>query len=160
MIPTARHLFYMLLPREMALADICWTPLKEQRYSDFVRRTARQYLWLRANGYNFRIPPPSPRFIGNGGRTAAARDPSHNALDVHTTLLTGLVCISEPVPGAVIYFTLNGSIPNARSARYGTPIRVNLALGKPVIVRSVAVDPSGRTSAPSRLILQLAGGQG
>ncbi|MGC8540092.1 MAG: beta-N-acetylhexosaminidase, partial [Phycisphaerae bacterium] len=50
-IATAHHLFYQLLPREMALAEISWTPLKKQHYSDFVKRTARQYLWLRANHF-------------------------------------------------------------------------------------------------------------
>ncbi len=154
-VPTAHHLFYQLLPREMALAEICWTPLKEQRYSDFVERTARQYLWLRANGYNFRIPPPAPRFIGVGGHTNAIRVPSLNAVDAHTTVSSGLVHILEPVPDAVIHYTLNGSIPTVRSPRYTRSIGVKLAPGKPLTVRSVAIDPSGRSSAPSRLVLRL-----
>lgn len=154
-IPTAHHLFYQLLPREMALAEISWTPLKEQHYSDFVKRTARQYLWLRANHYNFRIPPPSFHFTDNGGRFTTTRDPSHNALDIQCALPAALVHITDPVPGAVIYYTLNGLIPNRKSMRYASPIQVQGVPGKPVVVRSVAIDTFGQSSAPSKLLVQL-----
>ncbi len=150
-IPTAHHLFYQLLPREMALAEISWTPLKEQRYSNFVKRTARQYLWLRANHYNFRIPPPSFHFTASGSSFTATRDPSHNALDIHTASPTGLVRITDPVPGAKIYYTRNGLLPNSHSTSYTGAIALPIISGKPLVLRGVAVDPSGRSSAPSRL---------
>ncbi len=155
MISSNHHLFYMLLPRELALAEIGWTPLKEQNYGGFVDRTKWQYLWLRANGYNFRIPQPSFQFTGNGGKVTVRRDNSHNALEIQTTSPIGLVRMRDPVPGTVIYYTLNGSIPNIRSALYHMKISVKLSPGNPVVVRGIAVDPSGRSSAPSRLVLQL-----
>jgi hexosaminidase len=157
-VPTPRHLFYQLLPREMALSEICWTPLKEQQYAGFVDRTAKQYLWLRHNNYNFRIPPPAMRFMGPNGHTIATRNPQRNLIGYKTTCLTGIIRIADPVPGAVIHYTLDGEIPNAESPRYEHAIAVALAQGKTVTVRSVAVDPSGRTSAPSRLILQMESG--
>ena len=154
-IPTAHHLFYQLLPREMALAEISWTPKKDQHYSNFVKRTARQYLWLRANNYNFRIPPPSFHFTDSGGRFTAARDPRHNALHIQCALPTALVRMTDPVPGTVIYYTLNGLIPGAKSTRYAGPIQVRCAPGKPVVVRSAAIDSFGQSSAPSKLLVQL-----
>ncbi len=153
-VPTARHLFYQLLPREMALAEISWTPLKDQHYSDFVKRTTRQYLWLRANGYNFRVPPPSLHFVGTGGHATFIRNPYRNLIDYKTACHSGFVHIREPVPDAVIYYTLNGAIPNARSFRYVGPIHVRLIPGHPLQVRSVAIDTSERSSAPSRLVVQ------
>ncbi|MGC9259968.1 MAG: beta-N-acetylhexosaminidase [Phycisphaerae bacterium] len=152
-VPTAHHLFYQLLPREMALAEICWTPLKDQNYADFIKRTSRQYLWLRANNYNFRIPPPSFHFTGKGGISAATRDPSHNALDIHSTSSTGLVRITDPVPGTKIYYTRNGLIPDSHSTEYSAAIAVRLTSGKSLVIRCIAVDPSGRASAPARLVL-------
>ena len=154
-VPTAHHLFYQLLPREMALAEISWTPLKDQHYSDFVKRTARQYLWLRANGYNFRIPLPSFHFISAGATSSATRDPGHNALEIHTSAPVGSVRITEPVPGTHIYYTLNGAIPNAQSIRYAGPIQVQCVSGKPLVLRSVAIDSFGQSSAPAKLIIQL-----
>ncbi len=154
-IATPHHLFYQMLPREMALAEICWTPIKDQHYSDFVKRTARQYLWLRANNYNFRIPPPSFHFTGSGGTSTVTRDPSHNALDIHTTAPAGSLRITDPVPGTKIYYTRNGLIPDAHSTAYKAAILLPLKSGKPVVIRSIAIDPSGIPSAPSRLILQL-----
>ena len=152
-IPTAHHLFYQFLPRAMALAEICWTPLKEQHYSDFVKRTARQYVWLHANGYNFRIPPPSFHFTTSGGTSSITRDVSHNALDIHTTAPSGFVRITDPVPGGRIFYTLNGQMPDAHSSVYSAEIPVRLKSGKPIVIRGIAVDSSGRSSAPSQLVL-------
>ena len=153
-IATAHHLFYQLLPREMALAEISWTPLKDQHYSDFVKRTARQYLWLQANHYNFRIPPPSLHFTGDSGTsTTVTRIPARNTVEIVTTSPTGSVRITDPVPGAKIYYTRNGLIPDSHSAPYNQAIAVPLTYGKAVVIRSVAIDPSGRSSAPYKLYL-------
>ncbi len=153
-IPTAHHLFYQLLPREMALAEISWTPKKDQHYSDFVQRTARQYLWLRANHYNFRIPPPSFHFTDNGGPFTGTRDPSHNAMNIQCALPAAVIRMTDPVPGTVIYYTLNGLIPGTKSTRYTGPIHVQCMPGKPVVIRSVATCTFGQSSPPSKLLVQ------
>ncbi len=153
-ITSAHHLFYQILPREMALAEISWTPKKDQHYSDFVKRTARQYLWLQANHYNFRIPPPSLHFTGDSGTsTTVTRIPARNTVEIVTTSPTGSVRITDPVPGAKIYYTRNGLIPDSHSAPYNQAIAVPLTYGKAVVIRSVAIDPSGRSSAPYKLYL-------
>jgi|GEM_PF-363366 len=156
-IATPHHLFYQMLPREMALAEISWTPLKDQHYSDFVKRTAQQYMWLRANHYNFRIPPPSFHFTANGGRFTVARDPTHNALEIRTTSPTGLVRITDPVPGTKIYYTRNDLVPDAHSTEYRAAIAMRLKSGPSLVIRGVAVDPSGRSSAPAKLDLKVVG---
>ncbi|MDA8377154.1 MAG: family 20 glycosylhydrolase [Planctomycetia bacterium] len=156
-VPTSHHLFYMLLPHVLALAEISWTPLKDQNYAHFIQRTSRQYLWLQAHHYNFRIPPPSFHFKGSGGASTANRDPLHNELDVKTASSSGLVRLTDPVPGTKIYYTLHGAMPDAQSKRYRRPISVQISSGRPVIIRGIAVDSSGRSSAPSRLVLQRQG---
>ena len=153
------HLFYQLLPRELALAEICWTPLKQQQYSSFVVRTSPQYLWLQAHHYNFRIPLPQFRFLCNDGHVSYTHDLNHNMLTVNTSNNSGAVVISDPIPNSTIYYTLNGSIPNAQSLRYKSPLQLHIIPGKPVIIRSVAVDPSSRASAPAKLVVQYVKGR-
>ena len=158
MVSTSHALFYQILPRELALSEIAWTPLKEQNYADFVQRTAHQYLWLSAHGYPFFIPPPSFDFNAETGKSTATDHPNHTALDIETWSPTGWVHISDVVPGDRIYYTTDGTIPNNQSHRYDTALRVTLKPGHPVVIYSVAMEPSGQISAPSKLILQFSGG--
>jgi hexosaminidase len=148
------HLFYQLLPRELALAEICWTPKNLQNYSSFVSRTSPQYSWLRKHHYYFRMPQPSFRVFCDGGHTSRTHDLNHNALIVNTTSNFANVLVSDPVPETLFYYTLNGAIPDVQSVRYRSPLHLQIIPGKPVIVRVVAIDPFGRTSAPAKLILK------
>jgi hexosaminidase len=152
-IATARHLFYQALPRELALAEIAWTPLKRQNYRNFIRRTGGQYRWLEAEHYNFRIPPPSMRFTGPGAKAGLMRVPNKNLVTVRTAAHHGVVRIMEPVPATALYYTLDGSRPTVESHRYRGPVAVNFIPGKPAEIRSIAVTRSGRISAPSQLMV-------
>ncbi len=152
-IATARHLFYQALPRELAFAEIAWTPLKRQNYSGFIHRSDGQYPWLEAEHYNFRIPPPSIRFIGPGAKAGLTRVPNKNLVIFHTAASRGVVRMIEPVPATALYYTLDGSRPTIQSHRYQRPVTVNLKSGKPLEIRSIAVTRSGRVSAPAKLMV-------
>ena len=150
-IATARHLFYQALPREMAMAEICWTPLKEQNYSGFLRRTRGQYAWLMRHHYNFCIPLPHGEFIPQTGRAVAKRVPARNLIIYQTSSARGMIRLQDTIPGVVIRYTLNGTVPTTTSPRYHRPIAISIASQTPVVLRSIAVLKSGRCSAPARL---------
>jgi hexosaminidase len=150
-IATARHLFYQALPREMALAEICWTPLKKENYAGFLRRTRGQYAWLMRHHYNFCIPLPHAEFIPQTGRAAAKRVPARNLIIYQTSSAKGMIRLQDTIPGVAIRYTLNGAVPTATSPRYHRPIAISIARKVPVVLRSIAVLKSGRCSAPARL---------
>jgi hexosaminidase len=154
-IATARHLFYQALPREMAFAEIAWTPLKKQYYRGFVHRTSRQYLWLSTAHYNFRMPPPSIRC--RGGRATLTRVPERNLVVCHTASNHEMVQMMEPVPGAAIYYTRSGAIPTVHALRYRKPFAILVGTGKRQLISSIAITPSGASSAPSRMMVECNG---
>jgi len=155
-IATARHLFYQALPRELAFAEIAWTPLKKQNYRAFIRRTSQQYLWLQSNHYNFCVPPPSMRLLD--ARTKPERVPAHNLMVYRTKLSQGLIQIIEPVPGTTIYYTLNGSMPTDHSQRYQKPIAVSFPSSHGMQVRCIAITQSGKASAPAKIMIDYSPG--
>ena len=53
-ISTAPHLFYMLLPRALALAEIAWTPPSRLNWPDFERRLLPQLRRLSLDRYPYR----------------------------------------------------------------------------------------------------------
>ncbi len=122
-IPTQEHLFYMLLPRELALAEIGWDSPRVKNWDSFLRRTVAQYAWLDANGYNYRVPEPT--FWAHAG----------------------VVEIHDLVPNAEIVYTTDGSRPTARSKRYSQPLPAS-AGDK---LTAVAITSGGRESLPSKL---------
>ncbi|MGC8560278.1 MAG: beta-N-acetylhexosaminidase [Phycisphaerae bacterium] len=150
-IATARHLFYQALPREMALAEICWTPRQKQNYAGFLRRSGGQYTWLMRHHYNFCIPQPQGEFVPETGHAAAKRVPARNLITYQTSSATGLIRLHDSIPGAVIRYTLNGTVPMETSPQYRRPISVSITPKVPVVVRSIAFLKSGRCSAPARL---------
>ena len=151
-VPTASHLFYMLLPRELALAEDAWTPEYEKNWSSFEARTGPQYLWLEAHGYNFRIPNPSFT-IDAPQLSFAGVSPSVRTIQAYTRGPDVTVTLTDDVPGAAIHYTLDGSTPSARSLVYGAPLRYALKPNETVDVTAVAVLPDGRVSTPSELLL-------
>jgi hexosaminidase len=118
-IPTPEHLFYMLLPRELALSEIAWDSPRIKNWESFLRRTSPQYAWFDANGYTYRIPEPT--FWAHDG-----------VLEIH-----------DLVPDAQIVYTTDGSRPNERSKRYVAPLHLSVTK---LPVFAAAITPSGRMS--------------
>ena len=50
-IATPDHLFFMTLPRELALAEDVWTPRSRKSWPSFLARLPAQFAWLDAHGY-------------------------------------------------------------------------------------------------------------
>ncbi|MGZ3507085.1 MAG: beta-N-acetylhexosaminidase [Vulcanimicrobiaceae bacterium] len=152
-IPTPGHLFYMLLPRELALSEIAWTPRSLKDWDSFVNRSANQYAWLEAGRYGFRIP--NPAFSVSAGKLAFANtSTSSRTVDAETTDGNATVTIADPAAHAKIYYTTDGSMPTAKSTPYSGPLQLRLKPGERRDITAVAVLPSGRTSTPSELVLR------
>ncbi|HEY8312647.1 MAG TPA: family 20 glycosylhydrolase [Candidatus Baltobacteraceae bacterium] len=135
-IATPQHLFYMTLPRELALAEVVWTPRKAKNWNSFLTRLPAQFTWLHAHRYPFRIPNAS--FALSGGPTIFTAEPGHvQSVDAWTAARAVTVRLSVPLAGAVIHYTTGGARPSRRSHAYEGPFV--LRLGRvPVRLRAAA----------------------
>ncbi len=123
---------YELLPRMLALSELVWTPAAKKDFDDFVSRTPNHYARFEAEGVHFRIPEPT------------------GLQDTVTDKPQVTVKLKSPVPGAVMYYTTDGSLPDTSSRRYVQPFAIDLRPGQALSVRVTTVLHSGRTSAPAR----------
>jgi hexosaminidase len=122
-IATADHLFYMTLPRELALAETLWTPRERKSWDSFRNRLPAQFGWLEAHHYPFRIPNVS--FDVSGGPANFAAVPGHvQAVTAWTGAPSVTIALGVPLANAVIRYTTNGGTPSASSHEYAGPFVV------------------------------------
>lgn len=115
-IPTSAQVEYMLLPRLAALSEIQWTLPEKKNYSDFMSRLfkfSKLYDKLDLN-YNKAIFEVSPEIKFEGGE-----------------IIVSLSTIDK----APVFYTLDGSIPDANSTKYTEPIQIN----RTVNLKAVAI---------------------
>jgi hexosaminidase len=125
-VATERQLFTMLLPRELALAEIAWTPRERKSWTGFLARLPAQLAWLDAHGYPFRIP--NVLFAFSGGRARFDAVPGHvQTVRVTTDTPSLTVTLAVPLARAVVRYTTDGSPPSSASARYRGPFTVRTA---------------------------------
>jgi hexosaminidase len=154
-IPTSNQLFYLLLPRELAVAEDGWTPSADRVWSDFAQRCGRQYAWLENARLRFRIPDPTISVdAGAGPITPESVTRSVNETELRVTATHGTIAIHDDVPDAQIYYTRDDSVPTTASLPYRTPISYDLSAAAVIHVRAIAVLPSGRASAPTTVTLR------
>lgn len=135
-IATADHLFYMALPRELALAEIAWTPRERKSWPSFLARLPAQFRWLEAHRYPFRIP--NAAFAVSGGPMAFEAVPGHvQSVNAWTDAGAATVALTVPLDDAVIRYTTNGAAPSAASPAYRRPFSVSIGR-TPVRVRAAA----------------------
>jgi hexosaminidase len=149
-VATPEHLFYMALPRELALAEVLWTPRERKNWDSFLTRLPAQLAWLDAHGYPFRIPNASFALAGGPARFQAV--PGHvQSVAAWTSAPALAVTLSVPLTGAVIRYTTDGSAPSAASRAYRAPFTVALGAA-PVRLRAAAFY-RGRAGAVSECAL-------
>ena len=152
-VPTASHLFYMLLPRELALAAIAWTPQQRRNWPDFTRRLGPQLARFEREGIAFRIPLVTYSIAAS--RVAfGEQQPEENTTTLRMNARQATLSLDEVVPDATIHFTTDGSRPTTRSKIYATPAQLTLAPEHATVVGAMAELPSGRISAPSFLRIE------
>ncbi|MEA2666134.1 MAG: hexosaminidase [Candidatus Eremiobacteraeota bacterium] len=135
-VATPERLFAMALPRELALAEVLWTPRERKSWGSFLARLPAQLAWLDAHGYPFRIPNAS--FALSGGPARFKAVPGHvQAVRTWTAAPSLTVTLSVPLGGAAIRYTTDGSAPSAASRLYRGPFTVALGAA-PVRLRAAA----------------------
>ena len=106
-IPSYSHLEYMVLPRMLALSEVLWTPRSEKNYVDFYHRLQNQFRAFDEKGFNY----------CRGNFTVAIKPLSENGkLSVD---------LSSEIPGSEIYYTTDGSDPDATSNKYFSPVKID-----------------------------------
>ncbi len=153
-IPTSDQLFYMLLPRMMALADIAWSDGRPRDWTTYAQRAGAQYGWLMRHGYSFRIPNPSFTVASDAPVSYENVSPSVRTVSASTTATRVSVTIADDVPNATIRYTLDGSTPTATSTPYTAPLTITLDVKRASEVQALAVLPNGRISTLSVLHLE------
>ncbi|MEA2718465.1 MAG: hexosaminidase [Candidatus Eremiobacteraeota bacterium] len=130
------HLFYMTLPRELALAEIVWTPRERKSWSSFLERLPAQLAWLDARHYAFRVPNVS--FDVTGAPAIFEAVPRHvQSVAAWTSAPNVTVALGVPLDGAVIRYTTGGDVPSPASPAYVKPFNVRMAR-VPVRIRAAA----------------------
>lgn len=150
-IPTADHLFYMLLPRELAVAELCWTPRPQMNWYDFEARLGGELTRLESDGYHPRIPDVAYRLSLHGAMELPVQRYTSNETDVAVWSSPVAVTLIEIAPSATIHYTTDGSVPTPRSPTYSGALSVALDEQQTSTVSAIAVLPDGRKSAPSFL---------
>ena len=152
-VPTASHLFYMLLPRALALAEVAWTPRALKNYDGFTRRLAPQLAHFQREGVNFRVPQVTYR-LEDASVSFGEQQTEQNAIVLTTDSPAPRISLREIVPNATIHLSRDGSFPSKQSQRYSRPFTLALQPGASRRIGAVAVLPDRRTSAPSYLIVR------
>lgn len=146
-IATPDHLFYMLLPRELALAETGWAGTRTDEWPGFRERLPAQLAWLSSHGYSFRVPDVEYTFSERDVRFSPL-GASVESGSAATTSEVVHVTIDAPVAGE-IRFTTDGSSPTDHAPRYTSPLAFRLANGERLQLRAAAF-AYGRRGAVSR----------
>ena len=128
-VATPEHAEYMMFPRLLAFSEAVWSPAAARNYTDFQRRLPYQLVRLDKQDVRYRIPEPE------------------GLADLYTTTQErAAVALRSLVPGAQLYFTLDGSEPSENSTHYQAPLQIALPLERPVSLNLLVVTPQGRRS--------------
>jgi hexosaminidase len=151
-IATPDYLFYMLLPRMLALSEIAWSDPQPRNWDDFELRMGAQLPWLAAHGYTFRIPNPEFSLAAVPLHFSPVSS-SVRTVRAETSADSVTFSIASCVPGAVIHYTADGTPADAKSPVYAGPQTLSLAPLQRIDIQAVVVLPDGRVSTPSELIV-------
>ncbi len=128
-IPTPDKLFYMMLPRALAVSEIAWTNSDKKNFDDFSEKRLPHHLaQFDKKHIAYRVPTP----IG--------------AID---TILVGgnfKLDFSPSVTGAKVYYTIDGYTPSTLNNSMDKPLEISVPPKTTREIKSVVITPSGRRS--------------
>lgn len=136
-IGTISKLQYMMLPRLLGLAEAGWTTPENKDYDSFSKNRLPKHLQrFDKLGYNYRVPTP--------------------------TTYTDTTMVGErfnfnftpAVPGAKIYYTLNGKQPGDADHEYKGPMTFTLKPGQRRTLKTIVITPAGRRSVVSSSVMK------
>lgn len=114
-ITTAEHLEYMVLPRMLALAEVVWTPKAAKDWNSFNQRLQYHFKGFEQKGLHY--------------------SPGNYTVDIKPFSENGklFVNLSTEILNGVIFYSLDGSLPNAQSKKYEGPVNIDSS----VVLRAV-----------------------
>ncbi len=119
LVPTPRHAEYMTWPRALALAEVFWSPKASRNWDDFAGRVETQFQRLDAAQVNYARTMYDVAVAG-------VRDAAGKAAVRLTTELSG----------CDVYYTFDGTNPDAFTAKYGgEPVAIP---GDAAVVKAIA----------------------
>ena len=106
-VTSYRHVEYMELPRMAALCEVQWSMPERKNYDDFRQRLLPMIEMYDLKGYNYAC----------------------HVLDVEAevtidTVANAVVVTLNTIDGSPIYYTLDGTDPDASSLRYRGPVKI------------------------------------
>lgn len=128
MIYSRAHVEYMVLPRMLALSETVWTPVEKKDYPDFFKKMQAHFDFFDFRGFNYSK--------GNYNVTITP-------VNVGSELS---VALSSEDPTATIYYTTDGTWPDATAKVYDKPFGVDSSM---VVRAIVAVNRVIKTIVPS-----------
>jgi hexosaminidase len=127
---------YMLFPRFYALAEVAWAQPARKDFKDFSERRIPAHLArLDATGFHYRVP-----------ETIGAPD----------TVLIGqhfTFTLQPSVPGAKVYYTINGLDPDETDREYTVPVEFKIPVNQTRELKTVVITPSGKRSTPTYTVM-------
>lgn len=126
---TPEKVEYMAFPRAIALAEVVWSRAEDKNFTDFQARLAAHYPRLDRQNVNYRIPEPAGL--------------QNLVLGQDNTTIT----LTNKLPGARVYYTLDGSVPDETKTLYRKPVDIRLQEGEKAELKTVVVSPTGRKSS-------------
>lgn len=128
-IETPGKVEYMLFPRLFSLAEIAWTPLNKKDLKNFSEERLPLHLSrLDKTATNYWVPMPF------GQPTGVVNGENH------------IITLSVPMPGAKIFYTLDGYRPSENAAAYTSPLKINVPQGQKKVLKTIVIAPSGKRS--------------
>jgi hexosaminidase len=125
-VPTIDHAFYMTYPRALALAEVLWTPDSLRQWPNFSARTEQHFLRFDAAGISI---------------CKALYDPWGRATKQGDATLVTLGCDH---PNAVIYYTINETLPTQKALLYSAPFALPAGPVRVKVQAFVNGQPVGR----------------
>jgi hexosaminidase len=127
-VPTERHVEYMTWPRVLALSETFWSKKEARNWDSFVPRMEAHFGRLDAAGVNYARSVYDVKITPEKDASAKM-----------------ILRMSAEIPGCDIYYTFDGTNPDAFSPKYaGTPLAIPLDAD---LVKAIAYrngQPSGR----------------
>jgi hexosaminidase len=130
-VPTQEHAAYMIFPRIIALSEVVWSNPKAKNWAQFQEKLAAHYNLLQAYNINYCRPSNRVDIVSS----------------IDTSLQNATISFSSEQFKPTIYYTLDGSNPQASSAVYTTPFTVD---GKATIKAAIL---NAKKSAPDSVLI-------
>lgn len=135
-IQTPVKVEYFLFPRMFALSEIAWTPVTRKDLKNFSEdRLPLHLARLDKAGINYWVPAP-----------AGLEQKVMNGEDFNIEL-------KAPLRGARVFYTLDGTRPSENATMVNGPVRVSVARGQKLLLKTMVITPGGRRSVVTETIL-------